>query len=76
MHLGYAAGKVLAGSDQRTTGGDPPAVLIGKDTRISGYMHASALIALGLLLFVITLSVLAVAKYLLLRVAKREGTRT
>jgi len=43
MHLGYAAGKVLAGSDQRTTGGDPPAVLIGKDTRISGYMLESAL---------------------------------
>src|SRR5215510_1964335 len=30
MHLGYAAG-------------DPPAVLIGKDTRISGYMLESAL---------------------------------
>src|SRR5215510_15253540 len=29
MHLGYAAG-------------DPPAVLIGKDTRISGYMLESA----------------------------------
>ena len=39
-------------------------------------MHASALIALGLLLFVITLSVLAVAKFLLMRVARREGTRT
>jgi phosphate transport system permease protein len=39
-------------------------------------MHASALIALGLLLFAITLSVLAVAKLLLMRVARREGTRT
>jgi len=39
-------------------------------------MHASALIALGLLLFVITLTVLAVAKVLLLRVARREGSRT
>jgi phosphate transport system permease protein len=39
-------------------------------------MHASALIALGLLLFVITLTVLAVAKLLLLRVARREGSRT
>jgi phosphate transport system permease protein len=39
-------------------------------------MHASALIALGLLLFVITLSVLAIAKFLLLRVARGEGTRT
>jgi phosphoglucosamine mutase len=43
MHLGYAAGKVLAGSERRATGGDPPAVLIGKDTRISGYMLESAL---------------------------------
>ena len=39
-------------------------------------MHTSALIALGLLLFVITLIVLAAAKLLLLRVARREGERT
>jgi len=39
-------------------------------------MHASALIALGLLLFVITVIVLAGAKLLLLRVAKGEGART
>lgn len=39
-------------------------------------MHASALIALGLLLFVITLIVLSAAKLLLLRVARREGERT
>ena len=43
MHLGYAAGKVLAGTERRNAGGDPPAVLIGKDTRISGYMLESAL---------------------------------
>jgi phosphoglucosamine mutase len=43
MHLGYAAGKVLAGAERRSAGGDPPAVLIGKDTRISGYMLESAL---------------------------------
>ena len=43
MHLGYAAGKVLAGVDRRPPGGEPPAVLIGKDTRISGYMLASPL---------------------------------
>ena len=43
MHLGYAAGKVLAGADRRPAGGEPPAVLIGKDTRISGYMLESAL---------------------------------
>jgi phosphoglucosamine mutase len=43
MHLGYAAGKVLAGGQSRATGNEPPAVLIGKDTRISGYMLESAL---------------------------------
>ncbi len=43
MHLGYAAGKVLAGAERPGGAGDPPAVLIGKDTRISGYMLESAL---------------------------------
>ena len=38
MHLGYAAGKVLASIGSERTG-----VLIGKDTRISGYMLESAL---------------------------------
>lgn len=42
MHLGYAAGKVLAARDHRTES-EHPAVLIGKDTRISGYMLESAL---------------------------------
>jgi phosphoglucosamine mutase len=37
LRLGYAAGKVLSGE------GADPAVLIGKDTRISGYMIESAL---------------------------------
>jgi phosphoglucosamine mutase len=37
LRLGYAAGKVLSGK------GAHPAVLIGKDTRISGYMLESAL---------------------------------
>jgi len=41
MNLGYAAGKVLA--HQEHTAGERPAVLIGKDTRISGYMLESAL---------------------------------
>jgi phosphoglucosamine mutase len=40
MRLGYAAGKVLA----KSQGGKAhPTVLIGKDTRISGYMFESAL---------------------------------
>jgi phosphoglucosamine mutase len=37
LRLGYAAGKVLSGQ------GKNPSVLIGKDTRISGYMIESAL---------------------------------
>jgi phosphoglucosamine mutase len=37
LRLGYAAGRVLADR------GDHPAVLIGKDTRISGYMIEAAL---------------------------------
>ena len=41
MRLGFAAGRVLV---QRTGGGpERPAVLIGKDTRISGYMLEAAL---------------------------------
>lgn len=41
LRLGYAAGKVLA-KEQSTRRGKPT-VLIGKDTRISGYMLESAL---------------------------------
>ena len=40
MKLGYAAGKVLAG---RQVTAEHPTVLIGKDTRVSGYMLESAL---------------------------------
>ncbi|MEO5701200.1 MAG: phosphoglucosamine mutase [Casimicrobiaceae bacterium] len=40
MKLGWAAGRVLAGGDG---GSDRPAVLIGKDTRISGYLLEAAL---------------------------------
>lgn len=43
MRLGYAAGKVLCGLDLHLAHGAHPAVLIGKDTRISGYMLESAL---------------------------------
>src|SRR5213075_2179500 len=37
LRLGYAAGRVLSGQSK------DPAVVIGKDTRISGYMIESAL---------------------------------
>ena len=40
MKLGYAAGKVLAA---RHASSERPTVLIGKDTRVSGYMLESAL---------------------------------
>jgi phosphoglucosamine mutase len=43
MHLGYAAGKVLASADWHLAEGERPTVLIGKDTRISGYMLEGAL---------------------------------
>jgi phosphoglucosamine mutase len=43
MHLGYAAGKVLATADWHLAEGERPTVLIGKDTRISGYLLESAL---------------------------------
>lgn len=45
MHLGYAAGKVLASDKSVLLPGQHPTVLIGKDTRISGYMLESALVA-------------------------------
>lgn len=41
LRLGYAAGRVLVGRGD--TGGQRPGVLIGKDTRNSGYMLEAAL---------------------------------
>ena len=43
MRLGYAAGRVLANADGYLSKDKRPTVLIGKDTRISGYMLESAL---------------------------------
>ncbi|MDH5286391.1 MAG: phosphoglucosamine mutase [Betaproteobacteria bacterium] len=42
LKLGYAAGRVLATGEGARTGG-APRVLIGKDTRISGYLLEAAL---------------------------------
>ncbi|MGC3964093.1 MAG: phosphoglucosamine mutase [Rhodocyclaceae bacterium] len=42
MRLGYAAGTTLV-AREKLRDGDHPAVLIGKDTRISGYMLEAAL---------------------------------
>jgi phosphoglucosamine mutase len=41
MRLGYAAGKVLASADNFA--GKRPTILIGKDTRVSGYMLEASL---------------------------------
>src|SRR5690606_23198089 len=41
LRLGFAAGEVLV--RRGVEGHEPPAVLIGKDTRISGYMLEAAL---------------------------------
>ncbi|MDO8305207.1 phosphoglucosamine mutase [Herminiimonas sp.] len=43
MRLGYAAGSVLSKSEASKASGSRPVVLIGKDTRISGYMLEAAL---------------------------------
>jgi phosphoglucosamine mutase len=42
MRLGHAAGKTLVQHEERPQG-ERPAVLIGKDTRVSGYMLEAAL---------------------------------
>ncbi|MDR1850156.1 MAG: phosphoglucosamine mutase [Zoogloeaceae bacterium] len=42
LKLGYAAGKILV-ADSELPKGERPAVLIGKDTRISGYLLEAAL---------------------------------
>ena len=42
MRLGYAAGATLVARDAMPAG-ERPAVLIGKDTRISGYMLEASL---------------------------------
>lgn len=43
MRLGYSAGKVFAAEWCQLEGENRPTVLIGKDTRVSGYMLESAL---------------------------------
>lgn len=43
MRLGHSAGKMLAARDWHLPSGERPTVLIGKDTRVSGYLLESAL---------------------------------
>jgi phosphate transport system permease protein len=50
--------------------------LANEFTEAVGPLYTSSLIALGLILFLVTFVVLAIAKLLLLRLAAREGTST
>ena len=45
-------------------------------TEAVGALYTSALIALGLILFVITFLILAIARYLLMRLARQAGPET
>jgi len=49
--------------------------LANEFTEAVGDLYTSALIELGLILFVITTIVLALSKLMLMRLARREGTR-
>jgi len=50
--------------------------LANEFTEAVGDVYFSALIELGLILFLLTTVVLALSKLLLMRLARREGTRT
>ena len=52
------------------------AALANEFTEAEGKLYAASLIELGLILFVITLIVLAISKLMLLQLAKKEGSRT
>jgi phosphate transport system permease protein len=49
------------------------ATIANEFTEAVGDIYTSALIALGLILFVITFIILAISRYLLLRLHQREG---
>ena len=49
------------------------ATIANEFTEAVGDLYTSSLIALGLILFVITFIVLAIARYLLLRIERRVG---
>jgi phosphate transport system permease protein len=49
------------------------ATIANEFTEATGDLYTSALIGLGLILFVITFVVLAIARYLLLRIERRAG---
>jgi phosphate transport system permease protein len=49
------------------------ATIANEFTEAVGDLYTSALIALGLILFVITFIILAISRYMLLRLHQREG---
>ena len=85
LGLGRALGEtmavtfVLGNSHQLSTsllmpGNSIAATLANEFTEADSDVYRSSLIALGFLLFVVTFVVLAIAKYMLMRLARREGT--
>ena len=87
LGLGRALGETMAvtfligNAHQLTTsilapGNSIASALANEFTEAVGDFYTSALIELGLILFVITFIVLALAKLLLLQLAKGEGRRT
>jgi phosphate transport system permease protein len=87
LGLGRALGETMAvtfligNAHQLTTsilapGNSIASALANEFTEAVGDVYTSALIELGLILFIITFIVLAFAKLLLLQLAKGEGRRT
>jgi phosphate transport system permease protein len=85
LGLGRALGETMAvtfviGNAHRISaslfmpGNTISSALANEFTEATGEMYTSSLIALGLILFFITFTVLALAKLLLLRLSAREGT--
>ena len=87
LGLGRALGETMAvtfvignahtlSSSLFAPGNSIASALANEFTEAVGDLYTSALIELGLILFVITTIVLALSKLLLLRLARREGVRT
>jgi len=87
LGLGRALGETMAvtfviGNAQRISpslfmpGSTISSALANEFTEAVGQMYTSSLIALGLILFLITFIVLALARLLLMRLAAREGTHS
>ena len=87
LGLGRALGETMAvtfviGNTHRLSlslfepGNSIASTLANEFTEAVGDMHTSSLIALGLVLFMITFIVLALAKFMLLSLESREGVKT